>query len=331
MNSERSWLKAQKVRKDNAEERTKRKILVIVGPTCVGKTALSLELAMVTGAQVISADSRQVYKYMDIGTDKVGEEIRKRIPHYMIDIVEPSQDYNVFQYQEDVYQLLKRLPNEVPLILVGGTGFYVKAVIEGQVFPPRDLKLRKELEKRLEEDGFQELLRQLEALDEEAAAQVKRERNPRRLIRFLEIAMITGKPLRSFLKLKRSEAELLDPIVIGLIKDRSKLYQDINSRVDSQIRRGLIEEVSWLVHRYGFHRKAFQTLGYQGIIEAFLGKVSMMRAIELIKRNTRNYAKRQISWFKRERVLKWYLVEEGEKGVKRIAERVLSDLRGRWP
>ena len=307
---------------------SKRKLLVIVGPTCVGKTALSLELARKTGAHIISADSRQVYKYMDIGTDKVSEGVRHQIPHYMIDVVEPPQDFNVYDYQERVYEILESLSRDLPLIMVGGTGLYIRAVLRGFKLPPRDLEIREQLELELAERGFEALLEELRELDPESALKVAQERNPRRLVRYLEVVRATGRPLRYFWEERRAEAEDIEPIMIALYKPREKLYRDIEDRVDDQVRRGLIGEVSWLVWRYGFDLKAFETLGYQEIIKAFKGELSLGKAINLIKRNTKRFAKRQFTWFKREPVEKWF---EVTGDFKALAKTVLDYLKGRWP
>ncbi len=298
-------------------------VIAILGPTCSGKTALSIRLAEKLNCPIISADSRQIYKYMDIGTDKVDENIRQKIPHYMIDIIEPDEEFTLVDYLNSVRSILKSLEGTVNCcLLVGGTNLYIKGLLEGYVVPPTDHRLRRALWEELKLYGKDVLSEELRRADPEAYMIWRKTGDLRRLIRYLEVCRLTGKISR-FWKLR---ATPVNSVKIGLFKPREVLYNDINARVDRQISQGLIEEVSWLVSRYGYDKRAFQTFGYQEIIDFFKGKVKLQRAIELIKRNTRNYAKRQLTWLKNERGIYW--LDAGRKTVAELAEEALKLIEG---
>jgi len=299
------------------------KILVIVGPTASGKTALSIKLAEKLGGEIVSADSRQIYRGMNIGTAKPpfsptsqrvdtktsvprsnrGTQVSEGIPHHLIDIRNPNEDYSVADYKHDaikvIHGILKR--GKLP-ILVGGTGLYVKAVVENLDIPKVAAKpeLRKKLEIELKQKGLGKLFEKLTALDPEAAYIVD-PKNPRRVIRALEVALSTGKP---FTAQRKKKKPLFETEIIGIALPPEKLRERIETRVDQMIQDGLVEETRNLYKKYG-RVKALDAIGYREIIDYLDGKISLEEAIRQIKMNTRHYAKRQMTWFRKDKNVLW--------------------------
>ncbi len=298
----------------------KQKLIVILGPTASGKTDLSLYLAKKLNGYIISADSRQIYRGLDIGTGKLTGGTWKKIknkevlhfnniPHYMIDIVDPKEEYTVAQYQKEVYKIIKRNAPKIPF-LVGGTGLYISAVIDGlqipQILP--DQKLRQELNKK----SKQELIKKLKKLDPKTANKIDFE-NKRRLIRALEVSIKSGKPFSSF---QTKKPPNLDVLQIGLKINRKELNQRINKRVDQMIKQGLVQEVEKLIRQKNKKQDppAFSGLGYKQIGMYLCGKISLEQTIELIKLRTRQFAKRQMTWFKRDKRIQWIPVGATPRG-----------------
>jgi tRNA dimethylallyltransferase len=286
----------------------KKKLIVITGPTAVGKTKLSIELAKKVGGEIISADSMQVYKFMDIGTDKISQDKMDGVSHHLIDFLDPKEDFNVFTFQKLVKEAIDDITKrgKVPVI-VGGTGFYIQAVLYDIDFTETDEDdgLRRELERRAEVEGPSVLHRELEEVDPESAA-IIHENNVKRVIRALEYFKKTGRPISEHNKEQHLRTSPYDFKYFVLTDDRALLYSRIDKRVDQMISEGLEEEVKKL-YAMDIPRSAtsMQGLGYREMLGYLDGEYDLDRAIYLIKRNTRHFAKRQLTWFKRERDVIW--------------------------
>jgi len=274
------------------------KIIVILGPTASGKSGLAVKLAKKFGGEVISADSRQVYKGMDIGTAKPAKTETEQIRHYLIDIKNPNQNYTVAQYKKDAIIAIKKVlaKNKLP-ILCGGTGLYIKAVVDNLEIPEvkPNFRLRKKLETELQQKGLNFLYEKLIKLDPEATYIIDKY-NPRRVIRALEITFQTKKPFSS--QRKKGE-KIFDVLEIGLKLPPEKLKWKIEKRVDQMIKDGLIKETTNLLKKYPANLSVFDAIGYHEIINCLQGKISLSEAIRQIKSNTWHYAKRQMTWFKK--------------------------------
>ncbi len=277
---------------------TESPLVVIVGPTAVGKTRLALRLAGELGAEIVSADSRQVYRGMDIGTDKPTAEERQRVPHHLVDIVDPDEEFTLARYQDMAYAAIEDVlaRGRVPL-LVGGTGLYIKAVVEGWSIPrvrPNEA-LRTELYREAEAKGGVALHARLHQVDPVAAEKID-PRNVRRVIRALEVYLETGRPIS---ELQRRRPPPYRVLQIGLTMERAALYQCIDQRVDRMIERGLVEEVRGLVERgYGYKLPAMSGLGYRQVGCYLRGEISLEEAIRFIKRDTRRFVRQQYNWFR---------------------------------
>lgn len=273
-------------------------VLVIVGPTAVGKTALSLALGQRLGGEVISADSRQVYRYMDIGTAKATPAERALVPHHLVDVVDPDEELTLAHYQAlataaiaDIWRR-GRLP-----MLVGGTGQYVRAVIEGWTVPgvPPDVALREALEREAALLGHEALHARLASVDPLAAARIDA-RNVRRVIRALEVYEHTGKPISS---LQRREPPAYNLLMLGLTLPRPALYARIDARVEAMLAQGLVDEVRWLrAQGYSDDLPSMSGLGYRQMAQHLRGEISLEEAVALIKRHTRRFVRQQYNWFR---------------------------------
>ncbi len=283
-------------------------LLVILGPTAVGKTELSLSLAHEVKGEIISADSMQVYRGLDIGTAKVSPDERKEVPHHLIDIIEPDQEFSVADFQEMVDRLIPQICNRGRLpMMVGGTGLYIKAVVEGFMLPEMetDRELRRKLRKKAREYGNKHVHQMLEEIDPELAAKLH-PNDLRRIIRGIEIYHQTGQTKTYFKKKQEKESGRYRALKIGLLREREELYQRINQRVDKMIADGLIAEVkSLLAGKTELSKTARQALGYKEIIDFLNGEYDLEEAVRLIKRDTRHYAKKQLTWFKRDDDIHW--------------------------
>jgi tRNA dimethylallyltransferase len=273
-------------------------VIVLVGPTAVGKTAAAIDLAEALGGEIISADSRYLYRGLDIGTAKPTPAEQARARHHLIDVTDPDQPWTLAQYQAAAAEALRaiRARGRVPL-LVGGTGQYIKALTEGWVIPPspEDGAARRELEQTLAQDGLAALVERLRAVDP-ASAQVVDLQNPRRVIRALEVALVTGE---SFVAQRRRAPPPFATLTLGLTLPRPELYARIDARVDAMIAAGWVAEVRGLVARgYGWELPALSALGYQQIGLYLQGKWDLAAAIRHIKSATRTFVRRQANWFK---------------------------------
>jgi tRNA dimethylallyltransferase len=275
-----------------------KRIIAIVGPTGVGKSRLALHLAKVFPGEIISADSRQVYRYLDIGTAKPSPQELAAVPHHLIDIVNPDDDFSLATYQEMAYKAIDDIQRRGRLpFLAGGTGLYVKAVLEGWQIPgvSPDRKFRYNIEKRASDGKIDELYQELIAADPDAAAKIDR-RNVRRVIRALEVHASTG---QAFSKLGRKTPPVFTPFIIGLTAERSELYRIVDRRVDNMIERGLVNEVENLYKKgYEFNLPSMSGIGYQQISQFIKGELTLDAAVQKIKTETHRFIRHQYAWFR---------------------------------
>lgn len=281
-------------------------LIVLTGPTAVGKTSLSIALAKAVGGEIISADSMQVYKYMNIGTAKITEEEKCGIPHFLIDELEPDEEFNVTIFKNKVMGYIKDITSrgKVPII-VGGTGFYIQSVIYDINFNEYgdDSNVRKKYEAMAETIGKSELHKKLALVDREYADSVS-ENNVKKVVRALTFFEMTGEKLSEHNKRERERSSPFDFAYFVLTMDRKKLYERIDKRVDLMFDMGLVEEVKALMARgYDKSLVSMQGIGYKEVIDYLNGETSLEECIDIIKRDTRHFAKRQLTWFKREKVV----------------------------
>ncbi len=312
----------------------KEKLIVLIGPTAVGKTKLSIELAKRFHCEIISGDSMQIYKGLDIGTAKISPPEMEGIPHHLIDIKEPHESFSVFEFQQLVRKKITEISSRGKLpMIVGGTGFYIQSVIYDYRFSdaPSDENFRKKLERRAEIEGKEALYQELAEIDPEAAGKIH-PNNLRRVIRALEIYHCTGKPMSYFRKNLKQKLSY-DTAVIGLTMERQQLYERINKRVDLMLEKGLLDEVKAL-HDSGLRDcQSIQAIGYKELYKYLDGMCTFEEAVEELKRNSRNYAKRQLTWFRNQMEVKWFdmteaVTEEGwQKKVGEISMYIEGKLK----
>lgn len=281
-------------------------LIVLTGPTAVGKTSLSIALAKAVDGEIISADSMQVYKYMNIGTAKITEEEKCGIPHFLIDELEPDEEFNVTIFKNKVMGYIEDIKSrgKVPII-VGGTGFYIQSVIYDINFNEYgdDSNVRKKYEAMAETIGKSELHKKLALVDREYADSVS-ENNVKKVVRALTFFEMTGEKLSEHNKRERERSSPFDFAYFVLTMDRKKLYERIDKRVDLMFDMGLVEEVKALMAKgYDKSLVSMQGIGYKEVIDYLSGKTSLEECIDIIKRDTRHFAKRQLTWFKREKVV----------------------------
>lgn len=299
----------------------KQKLIVLIGPTAVGKTKLSIELAKKFNGEIISGDSMQVYKGMDIGTAKVTNVEMEGIPHHLIDIKEPDESFSTAEFQQLVRTKIEEISSRgrVPMI-VGGTGLYIQSVIYDYHFTdaPSDLSFRNMLEKEAEEHGQGYLHERLRAVDPESASRIH-PNNVRRVIRALEIIHCTGKTAAE-LQEKQSPELLYDTAIIGLTMDRELLYNRINLRVDLMLEQGLLEEVKYFYDQGLKDCQSIQAIGYKELYDYFACKIHLETAVENLKQNSRRYAKRQLTWFRNKMNVEWFDMSVSNDAEKKFAE-----------
>ena len=300
----------------------KPKVVVIVGPTASGKTALSIELAKKLDGEIISSDSMQIYKDMDIGTAKVTKEEAQGIKHYLVDFVSPDQRYTVSDFKRDAEAAIKEILNKgkVPIV-VGGTGLYVNSLIYGIEY--QDMKIdeeyRNELMNRAEDPvELEKMWDEANTIDPDAMQKISKN-DKKRIVRVLEIYKSTGKTKTEHEILSRQKGVEYDYKVFGISMDRQKLYERINLRVDLMIEAGLEEEIRNLLNKYEQFPTAMQGLGYKEVKEYFDGILTREEMIEKIKQESRRYAKRQLTWFRRNEEIIWLDKDDGlEENLKVI-------------
>jgi tRNA dimethylallyltransferase len=276
-----------------------------VGPTGVGKTALALALADYLPLEVVSADSRTVYRGMDIGTAKPTLEERRRVPHHVLDVVEPDEAYSLVVYQQQALAAIAQIAGRGRLpLLVGGAGLYVSAVCDGLAIPevPRDDVLRQRLEERARVEGFAALQIELARVDPESAARID-PKNVRRVIRALEVAYATGRPFSAW---QKPVTPPVESVLIGLRLERQTLYERIDRRIDAWVSGGFVDEVRSLLERgYSPALPSMSGIGYRQIAQFVLGQIPLEEAVAHFKQATHQYAKRQMTWFRRDGRIQW--------------------------
>ncbi|AGI38918.1 tRNA dimethylallyltransferase [Thermoclostridium stercorarium subsp. thermolacticum DSM 2910] len=298
-------------------------VIVIAGPTASGKTDLAINLALETDGEVVSADSMQIYRYMDIGTAKPTKEEMRGIPHHMIDIVDPGENYSVALYKRDAENCIRDILSRGKLpIVAGGTGLYINSLIYNIKFGETviDEEFRERMRKIAETEGPKVLHEMLEKVDPESAAKIHYN-NVKRVIRALEVYEYTKKPISQHQKESRTEPPEFRYLVFILSMDRERLYDRINRRVDKMIQKGLVDEVRRLLKMgYKPGSTALQGLGYKEIIRFLNNELPFEEAIRILKRDTRHFAKRQLTWFRAIKEAVW--LEGGEENLEKNTKKI---------
>ncbi len=299
------------------------KVIVICGPTASGKTGLSIELAKRIKGEVISADSMQIYQEMDIGTAKPNKEEQQGVKHYLMDFVSPEERYSVADYKRDAKQAIKEIlkKGKTPIV-VGGTGLYVDSLIYEIEYPniEFDEAYRTELEQRVKAEGLEKLYKEAEKIDPEATKKIS-ENDEKRILRILEIYHATGKTKTQQEVESRKNPVEYDYQVYALKWDRELLYERINKRVDLMLEQGLVEEVQGIIKRHQKFPTAMQGLGYKEVVEFLKGNTTQEEMIEKIKMETRRYAKRQMTWFRKNKQTIWL---DGQASIPENIEIILE-------
>lgn len=310
-----------------SKEYTQEKVLAIVGPTATGKSEVAILLAEKLGAEIIAADSMQVYRDLSVGTAKPVLKQQKRIKHHLIDVVDLNYDFSVAKYQKLARKVINDINRKGKLpILVGGSGLYVRAAVYDLDFPAGRLKskARKELEKLAEEKGSQFLFEKLKKLDPEAASEIP-PKNIRRVIRALEVIEGEGVPFSVYQARFKKTKPVYQLKIFGLTMPRELLYSRIEKRIDEMLKKGLLDEVRRLEDKgLGRTATAKQALGYKEILDYLNGVLNYDEAVALIKKRTRNFAKRQLTWFKADKHVDWISVEE--KSTNQIGAEIIASL-----
>ena len=291
----------------------KKPMVILTGPTAVGKTALSIRLAKEINGAVISADSMQVYRHMDIGSAKIRPEEMQGVKHYLIDILEPEEEFHVVRFVEEAKAALEEIyrNGQIPII-AGGTGFYIQALLYDINFDGQDCDAdyRRELEQIAEEKGTEYLHQMFEEVDSESAKAIHAN-NTKRVIRALEFYHVSGKKISEHNETEHQKESPYNFAYFVLTDERERLYKRIEARVDAMMEEGLLDEVRLLKERGATKEMvSMQGLGYKEILAYLDGEISLERAVYLIKRDTRHFAKRQLTWFRRERDVIWFDKEQ---------------------
>ena len=310
----------------------KRPLIILTGPTAVGKTALSIQLAKAIGGEIISADSMQVYQYMDIGSAKIRRDEMDGVPHYLVDVLKPEEEFHVVRFQEMAKEAMEKIyaNNHMPVV-VGGTGFYIQALLYDIDFTEQqcDETYRRQLEDLAREHGAEYLHGILREVDT-ASAEAIHANNIKRVIRALEFYHLSGKKISEHNETERQKQSPYNFAYFVLTDERAKLYERIDRRVNAMIEAGLVEEVKKL-KSMGCSREmvSMQGLGYKEILAWLDGEISYEEAVEILKRDTRHFAKRQITWFKRERDVIWIDKDAFDYDEKKILDFMIRELKER--
>jgi len=283
------------------------KIAVLVGPTAVGKTAVALELAEPLGAEIINADSLQLFRELDIGTAKPSPSERARVRHHLVDLVPPDEPFDAARYAREARGIIESLTRRgVPPLVVGGTGLYIKALLHG-LFSQDEavLRVRSRLHKELAEKGLPPLYARLSAVDPETARRLA-PKDRYRILRALEVWEATGRSLSHLHAAHGFKERPFQTLKLGLNLPREELYRRIETRVEAMLAQGWLEEVQRLLERYSPELKPLKSLGYRHLCEVLQGRLTLEEAIDLIKRDTRRYAKRQLTWFRADPEILWF-------------------------
>jgi len=291
-----------------------RPVVVIVGPTAVGKSRVAVEVAKVFETEILTADSRQVYRGMDVGTDKPVLEERQGVPHRLIDLVDPDESFNAGLYRRHAIDEIERLYRDrrLPLV-VGGTGLYVRTLLKGLCgAPPADPIVRAVLRREAKDQGYDRLYARLVEVDPAAAARLH-PRDESKVIRALEVHQLSGRPMSEFQQEHGFAERPFSALIIGLNRDRRALYRRIEERIDWQLAHGLIEETQQLlVQGYQRTSAAMKGLGYRQVAEHLAGEYDAAEMVRRFKRDTRHFSKRQMTWFRKEPGVQWLTIEESE-------------------
>ena len=308
----------------------KKPLIILTGPTAVGKTKLSIKLAKAVNGEIISADSMQVYHYMDIGSAKILPEEMEGVPHHLVDCLDPDEEFNVVRFQQMAKEAMEDIyaRNRIP-ILVGGTGFYIQAVTGDIDFTEcgEDNSYRKELEQMAKEQGAEVLHNMLAKVDPESVIAIHAN-NTKRVIRALEYYQQTGEPISQHNKQQREKESPYNLAYFVLNDERSHLYARIDARIDEMLKEGLVDEVKRL-QQMGYHKGmvSMQGLGYKEILSYLDGTWSLEEAVYVLKRDTRHFAKRQITWFKREKNVEWFYKPDYDYDENKILDGMLASLK----
>ncbi len=289
----------------------KNKVAVLVGPTAVGKTGVALELARELGAGIVNADSLQIYRELDIGTAKPTAAERSLVPHHLVDVVDPPDPYDASRYSHEAREIIADLHRRgLPPLVVGGTGLYLKALLSGLFTEGApDARIRQRLRQELTDKGLPALHERLKRLDPASAWRLH-PHDTYRILRALEVMEATGQPLSALLEAHQFRDSPYQTLKLGLVLPREELNRRIEERVEAMLAQGWLEEVRGLLSRYPPDLKPFQALGYRHLIAFLQGRWSWEEAIELLKRDTRRYAKRQLTWFKGDPEVRWHAPDE---------------------
>lgn len=308
----------------------KKKVIVLTGPTAVGKTALSISLAKAVNAEIISADSMQVYKHMDIGTAKIMPEEMQGIKHFLVDELEPNEDFSVVRFQQMAKEAMRDIwdRGKIPLI-VGGTGFYIQAILNDIDFTDneKDDSYRNELEELAQTKGAQHLHEMLKNVDPKAAEEIHAH-NVKRVIRALEYFEQTGERISEHNDEQKQKESPYNFCYFVLNDDREILYERINRRIDLMLEHGLVKEVEKL-QEMGYDKTyvSMQGLGYKEILDYLNGSISLEEAVYILKRDTRHFAKRQLTWFRREKEVEWMNYQDYQSDKEKMLAAMLEQLR----
>ncbi len=310
----------------------KKPLIILTGPTAVGKTKLSIALAKAVNGEIISADSMQVYKHMDIGSAKIKKEEMCGVPHYLIDVLEPDEEFHVVRFQEMAKSVMEEIyeKGKIP-ILTGGTGFYIQALVKDIDFSKESEKspIREKLEKLAKEKGCEYLHEKLQQVDPKSAEKIHAN-NVKRVIRALEYFELTGNPISTHNE-EESLKESPYNVAYFVLNDlREKIYERIDTRVDSMLEEGLVEEVSMLAEKgYTKDMVSMQGLGYKEILSYLEGSCTLDEAVYVLKRDTRHFAKRQLTWFRREQDVIWINKQDFNDQESQILDYILENCEKR--
>lgn len=310
----------------------KKPLIILTGPTAVGKTKASIGLAKALGGEIISADSMQVYRHMNIGSAKIRPEEMGHIPHHLIDVLEPNEEFNVVRFQQMAKAALEDIyaKSKIPIV-VGGTGFYIQALLYDIDFTSNeeDTTYRCELEQLAKENGAEFLHERLKSIDPESA-EIIHANNVKRVIRALEFYHQTGTPISAHNEQERAKSSPYEFCYFVLTDERDHLYNRINLRIDQMLEEGLVAEVTELKDKgYTKDMVSMQGLGYKEILDYLNGECSLEDAVYILKRDTRHFAKRQLTWFRRERDVIWIDKKQYDYNDEKILEAMLSHIRER--
>jgi len=287
-------------------------LIALIGPTAVGKTEISLQLAQKLPCEIVSCDSMQIYKGMDIGTGKPSTQEREQVPHHMLDLIPPSEPFSAAEFARRADNCLKGITSrkKIPL-LVGGSGLYFDALVYGlSEMPSADSKVRTKLKELAQDKGNLYLYQNLEKVDPDYASKIH-VNDLKRIIRALEVYELTGQPFSQMQKTNKQKDKGYETLLVGLDRERSKLYERIEQRVEKMFAQGLVEEVRGLRERgYDLGLPAFQALGYKETIGYLQGDLTLEKCIAQIKKNTKNFAKRQLTYFRKNKDIHWFKLDE---------------------